>query len=417
MAWAALIPLVTRALGSLVAAEGGAVASGAARAVAGSAAKTTAAGAAEVAASQAAKTAATSGVEAAATNTAKNVAKDTATTAAEKVFTSATAPSGGNATPPEKTPPGGSPPAGGGGGKPPQPPGTPPAASPPPPGGNKPDSGSTGPTAADATKKAAEQIADSIKDRALGAAMSMGSSLVTNTLGTLVGGAMLKIRGNPEQGGIVSRAFAAGDAGPAGMRAAGMADRSLSRMAKTADPTGVGRGTFKMAKMAFDATPTGMMTSGAVKFGSAIKDVVQVTEAWGRELLQGQRHLSAFNGTIAKAFAEGDRREMIRNIESGQATGNSTALLSAAFQDLMDEVQPIKDGVTSIFNVTATVVTAGVTGMVRNLKAISNFCVWLQENMPWAKDEPAPEIKDNFTPFIELMHTIENRHQPRAPRR
>ena len=71
---------------------------------------------------------------------------------------------------------------------------------------------------------------------------------------------------------------------------------------------------------------------------------------WGTELVDSRRHLAEYNGTLAIAFADANRRELMRSIESGARTGGATAGLSDALQDLADEIQPIKDAVTIVIS-------------------------------------------------------------------
>lgn len=85
---------------------------------------------------------------------------------------------------------------------------------------------------------------------------------------------------------------------------------------------------------------------------------------WGEGLVESKRHLMAFNGTLAMAFLEAERRGLIRNIESGQRTSGATAGLSDALQDLQDTMQPMKDTVT-------IVLARGVEELVRGINLIA----------------------------------------------
>lgn len=82
---------------------------------------------------------------------------------------------------------------------------------------------------------------------------------------------------------------------------------------------------------------------------------------WGDALVDSKRGLVQFNGTIAHAFAEAERRGIVRSMDSGERIGGATAGLSDALQDLYDEVQPIKDAVT-------VVLSRGIEGLVRGVE-------------------------------------------------
>lgn len=91
---------------------------------------------------------------------------------------------------------------------------------------------------------------------------------------------------------------------------------------------------------------------------------------WGEGLVESKKHLMQFNGTLAQAFLEAERRGLIRNIESGQRTSGATAGLSDALQDLQDTVQPIKDTVTIVMSRGLEVLVRSVTEGVTILKTV-----------------------------------------------
>jgi hypothetical protein len=69
---------------------------------------------------------------------------------------------------------------------------------------------------------------------------------------------------------------------------------------------------------------------------------------WGESLVQSQRYLGKFNGTMAMANAESERRGILRAIGSGQRTGGPTAELNLSLENLKDQIQPIRDTVTVV---------------------------------------------------------------------
>ena len=91
---------------------------------------------------------------------------------------------------------------------------------------------------------------------------------------------------------------------------------------------------------------------------------------WGEGLVESKKHLMQFNGTLAMAFLEAERRGLIRNIQSGQRTSGATAGLSDALQDLQDTVQPIKDTVTIVMSRGLEVLVRSFTEGVTILKTL-----------------------------------------------
>lgn len=255
-------------------------------------------------------------------------------------------------------------------------------------------------------QKAAKVIAGNIKQQAIGSAVSMGSSLVANTVGSIVGGAVTG-RGKQQPGGGY---LAQLGAGPAGQRAGAMAGNAVKSIVKVADPTGIGRGTAKGVGMVANVATFGL-AGKAKEFVQSIAEVSKATEAWGKELLDGQRHLTRYNGTIARSFAEGQRREIVRNIRSGRNTSASTVGLQKSYDSLKDELQPFKDAAVNTLNRLAQGLTLIVTSIVRYGKPIAETVLFMQKNWPWGSEEAAPERP---RPMQEFMQNAE-RGQWRLP--
>jgi lysophospholipase L1-like esterase len=83
-------------------------------------------------------------------------------------------------------------------------------------------------------------------------------------------------------------------------------------------------------------------------------------KGWGDALVESQRGISRFDGTLARMFAEQERRGVIRAVQSGQRTGGATSDLSDSLQRLADQIQPMRDTVTVVV---AKGLTAGVTAL------------------------------------------------------
>lgn len=71
-------------------------------------------------------------------------------------------------------------------------------------------------------------------------------------------------------------------------------------------------------------------------------------KGWSEALVESQRSISRFNGSLAIAFAQQERRGVLRAIASGERTGGATSDLSNNLQSLYDQLQPMKDAVTIV---------------------------------------------------------------------
>lgn len=101
---------------------------------------------------------------------------------------------------------------------------------------------------------------------------------------------------------------------------------------------------------------------GPLKF--AMKEMVELPltiKRWGDSLLESQKHLVAFNSKIAGAYGEAERRDILRDVESGATTSSSTESLSEAMSNFNDEIQPFKDMVTNGLNTLVSTVVQGLT--------------------------------------------------------
>ncbi len=78
---------------------------------------------------------------------------------------------------------------------------------------------------------------------------------------------------------------------------------------------------------------------------------------WADGLKESQRSLSRFNGELAASFANSDRRDMVRGMESANRTSGTTSDLSNSLGDLADSLQPIRD---EIHNTVGTSLNIGV---------------------------------------------------------
>lgn len=68
-------------------------------------------------------------------------------------------------------------------------------------------------------------------------------------------------------------------------------------------------------------------------------------EDFAASLLDAQKDLKRFSGDIQGAFAELERGQMKRDIQSAGATGASTRQLAESYNELQDIMQPMRDDV------------------------------------------------------------------------
>jgi hypothetical protein len=118
---------------------------------------------------------------------------------------------------------------------------------------------------------------------------------------------------------------------------------------------------------------------------SVIKDVSELPEKivrWGDALVESQRHISRFNGTLAMTFAESERRGVLRAIASGERTGGATADLNMSLQALRDQLQPLKDSVTIVIARGLTQAVTYLSGILAASQATYTVLHALVEKVP-----------------------------------
>lgn len=260
------------------------------------------------------------------------------------------------------------------------------------------------------SQQAAAGIAGQVKQQVIGSAVTMGSSLLTNTIGSVVGGLVTNRGQKGQGGGPVSGYLDRLGAGPAGNRVGQSLDGVAKTAAKVVDPTGLGRGTMKGIGMVANVGTLGL-AGHAKKLGEKFVELATATEDWGRELMDSQKHLMAFNGNIARAFLETERRDILRNIESGKNTGATTSNLANAWNDLKDEMQPFKDVLTNSLNTIAIAVTMVVKTVVKYGKPLAEGVLFMQKNWPWG--DKSVEA-DELPPFQEFLKVLSDNFDPDA---
>ncbi len=174
----------------------------------------------------------------------------------------------------------------------------------------------------------------------LGQAMVRGGMLTAQGLagGALAGGA-----------GVAGAAGAAGTAGAAGA-AAGAAASGGGVM-------GALGGAGAALGAAVGLGPVGIALGAVVAVGAAMVALPILIKGWADSLLQSQRALAQFSGSMALVFAQSDIRDYQRNNYLGEATAGSTGFLAGGVNDLKDAFAPITALLTDIWNVVGGLLT------------------------------------------------------------
>jgi hypothetical protein len=118
------------------------------------------------------------------------------------------------------------------------------------------------------------------------------------------------------------------------------------------------------------------------KAGVEIAKLPGHIQNWSQALIDSQKIMARYNPVLARMVAEEERRGIIRGVRSGQTTGGATSDLSDAMQDLLDQVQPMKDTVTVVL---ARGLTTGVQLLGEGVKLLG--AIWeVLKTFPGAKD-------------------------------
>lgn len=156
---------------------------------------------------------------------------------------------------------------------------------------------------------------------------------------------------------------------------------------------------------------TGQFHAHMAKLPGLVRD-------WGEELVESQRHLAAYNSTLAHAYAEAERRGVMRNVESAQRTSGATAGLSDALQDLADTVQPMKDAVTIVISRGVEELVRGVTLGVEMLKELCKLYSKFKPGLESLRKliEKAGQGNPHPTELTDFLREVNNNDYTR-PRR
>lgn len=89
---------------------------------------------------------------------------------------------------------------------------------------------------------------------------------------------------------------------------------------------------------------------------SGITLAIKPMEAFGRSVLMGQEHLRKYNGAINAAFSRLDVGNIRRDVNNARASQGTTSILADDFNELLNELQPIKQLMQTATNGIAIIV-------------------------------------------------------------
>lgn len=184
--------------------------------------------------------------------------------------------------------------------------------------------------------------------------------------------------GGAAAGGAAAGGAAAAEGAASGMATEQLLNKLIDRIPRGGGDRGGGESRFgqllSTGKTAVTGGSFGEKIGDLLKFGPLGLVVGNLTRRfkaaasipgqfieWGDALKEGKRHLIAFNGQIAVAMVESERRGIIRQVGEGRRVGASTAFLTEGLDDLKDAVQPLKDlfsnGLNLLIGIAARIAT------------------------------------------------------------
>jgi hypothetical protein len=117
--------------------------------------------------------------------------------------------------------------------------------------------------------------------------------------------------------------------------------------------------------------PVGALIGGLVGAGASIAKLPTAIMDWTESLLKSQQGIAQWNGMLVAYFGEAERRGILRDIKSGEATGASTAAVGNQYQLLLDELRPIRNSITNLL-------LEGLGPLIESLRALT----WLFKATP-----------------------------------
>lgn len=132
--------------------------------------------------------------------------------------------------------------------------------------------------------------------------------------------------------------------------------------------------------------PLGKQLAFTLKLNTGLYSITKSLELFVWGVSESNRSLSRWNGQIAASFAKLDIANMRREIETGEATSGSATAVNTAFNDLLQEMQPIRQDISTIVNsvgVVAAKIAQGAATVIKwhpMVMAISFAARKIEEN-------------------------------------
>lgn len=180
------------------------------------------------------------------------------------------------------------------------------------------------------------------------ASAAAAGSAAAGTAGA-AGGAATGAAGAVSAAGGAAAAGAAAAAVAAPVTAA-IAAAFAAKQAVMAGVTGMapfmGKGEQQVATGMADSATTAALL-GPIGASYELTQLPKHIAEWDEALLESKKGLANFSGTLNRYFAEAERRQILRDVQSAQTTGGAVSVLGGEWQKLLDEVRPLRDDITT----------------------------------------------------------------------
>jgi hypothetical protein len=98
-----------------------------------------------------------------------------------------------------------------------------------------------------------------------------------------------------------------------------------------------------------------VLAAGAVvAVGVAMAKLPGIARRLGESLVEAQRPLAMFSAAIAGTVARMDYQQRVLDMQQAQATGGSASLLGSSLMQLRNDMQPMREAMTTVKNLLAT---------------------------------------------------------------
>jgi hypothetical protein len=145
-----------------------------------------------------------------------------------------------------------------------------------------------------------------------------------------------------------------------------------------------------------------LVAKGMADLGAEVVKLPGMLVDWSDALIASADNIKQFSSVLANAFAVAELRTMRRDFESAQRTGDASANLIDARQDLADTLQPVKDQVT---NTLSKDIANGLLDLNDIVSILRDLAQWA--GVMTSDEELKAELERKGTPFQETIRGIE----------